>query len=65
MFPGRPDIRTIVNEEVKGAVGAMAVSVCGTGTIGDEVRSVVRGLQGDLDGEEGRNVDFIEANYSF
>ena len=63
MFPGRPNVRTIVDAEVRGAVGAMAVSVCGTGSLSDDVRRVVRSHSGS--GLEGRNVDFLEANYSW
>ena len=58
MFPGRPNVDTIVGLECESQVGAMAVSVCGTGSLADDVRAAVRRRQG-------RNVDFLEESYSW
>ena len=51
MLPGRPDINTLIDNEMQGQVGAMAVSVCGTGSLSDDVRQAVRRRQqhGNLD----------------
>lgn len=42
MYPGRPDVGALLDQEQARQVGAMAVSVCGTGSLGDEVRRAVR-----------------------
>ncbi len=62
MYPGKPNIGTIVDGEVRGAVGVLGVSVCGTGSLSDDVRRAVRDGMG---GEEGSNVEFMDANYSW
>jgi len=59
MFPGRPNIETVVGQEAEQAVGAMGVMVCGPGGLGDEVRGAVRRRQTD------ENVDFIEAGFGW
>ena len=58
MFPGRPNVETLVELESDSQVGAMAVSVCGPGNLADDVRRAVRRLQT-------RNVDFIEESFSW
>ena len=58
MFPGRPNVETLLDLESKNQVGAMAVSVCGPGNLADDVRKAVRERQG-------RNVDFIEESFSW
>lgn len=58
MFPGRPNVDTIVGLEVDDMLGAMAVSVCGTGGLADGVREAVRRRQD-------RNVDFVEECFSW
>lgn len=59
MFPGRPNIETILSMEQEQQVGAMAVSVCGPGTLSDEVRRVVRKQQSRS------SIDFIEEAFSW
>ncbi|MCJ1399497.1 hypothetical protein MMC11_002699 [Xylographa trunciseda] len=59
MFPGRPNIDTIVGIECEAQVGAMGVSVCGTGALADDVRMAVRKRQGVA------NIDFVEESYSW
>ncbi|KAL2202002.1 hypothetical protein CC79DRAFT_1280680 [Sarocladium strictum] len=59
MFPGRPNISTILSMEQEQQVGAMAVSVCGPGTLSDEVRLAVRARQNRS------NMDFIEEAFSW
>jgi len=60
MYPGRPNVETIVDGEVRNQIGALGVSVCGTGSLSDDVRSAVRARSGS----RGKNIDFMEANYS-
>lgn len=59
MFPGRPNIETIVQQECENVVGAMGVSVCGTGELQDEVRKVVRARQGTW------NLDLVEESFTW
>ncbi|CAM1502803.1 Fc.00g075790.m01.CDS01 [Cosmosporella sp. VM-42] len=59
MFPGRPNIETLLAREQEQQVGAMAVSVCGPGALSDEVRRAVRGRQARS------NIDFIEEAFSW
>ncbi|KAI1082242.1 ferric reductase like transmembrane component-domain-containing protein [Whalleya microplaca] len=59
MFPGRPNIDTLLSMEMEQQVGAMGVSVCGPGALSDEVRQSVRGKQ-----YEG-SIDFIEEAFSW
>ena len=59
MFPGRPNIKLILNNEVKEQVGAMCVTVCGPGGLADNVREAVRDVQ-----EQGV-VDFIEESFTW
>ena len=59
MFPGRPNIETLLSMEQEQQVGAMAVSVCGPGTLSDEVRRVVRARQSRS------SIDFIEEAFSW
>ncbi|KAF4123307.1 FAD-binding domain [Geosmithia morbida] len=59
MFPGRPNISTLLSMEQEQQVGAMAVSVCGPGALSDEVRRVVRQRQSRT------SVDFIEEAFSW
>ncbi|KAI9806247.1 MAG: hypothetical protein M1825_006362 [Sarcosagium campestre] len=58
MFPGRPNIETIVRQESENQVGAMGVSVCGTGSLSDDVRHAVR-LRDD------KSVEFVEHSFSW
>lgn len=59
MFPGRPDVGALISQEQSKQVGTMAVSVCGTGTLGDDVRRAVR------ERSEQTSIDFMEENFSW
>lgn len=59
MFPGRPNIETLLGMEMESQVGTMAVSVCGPGALSDEVRMAVRKRQ------YSGNVDFVEEAFSW
>jgi hypothetical protein len=59
MFPGRPCVETLVGKECESQVGAMGVSVCGTGSLADEVRRAVRRRQ------EWCCVDFVEESFTW
>ena len=58
MFPGRPNMERVLGMECEGAVGAMAVSVCGPGALADEVRAAVR-KRGE------RSIDLVEESFSW
>jgi len=60
MFPGRPNIRTLLRKEVHEQTGAMCVTVCGPGSLADDVRAAVREVQ-----DEGTVVDFLEESFSW
>ena len=59
MFPGKPNVDALVGMESREQVGAMGVSVCGPGGLGDDVRSAVRRRQGS------GNVDFLEEGFGW
>ncbi|KAI9720770.1 MAG: hypothetical protein M1812_002609 [Candelaria pacifica] len=59
MFPGRPNVETLIGLEAENQVGAMAVTVCGTGSLGDDVRRAVRRRQTTS------NIDLIEESFSW
>ncbi|TGO60759.1 hypothetical protein BOTNAR_0140g00010, partial [Botryotinia narcissicola] len=59
MFPGRPNIETLLEIEMENQVGAMGVSVCGSGALSDDVRSAVRKHQYN------GNIDFVEEAFSW
>ncbi len=59
MFPGRPNVQSLVDQEMQEGIGAACVSTCGTGSLADELRSVVRKRQ------EQWNVDFREEAFSW
>ncbi|KAH6624769.1 ferric reductase like transmembrane component-domain-containing protein [Chaetomium sp. MPI-SDFR-AT-0129] len=59
MFPGRPNIDTLLGMEMENQIGTMAVSVCGPGALSDEVRRAARNRQ-----YQG-NVDFVEEAFSW
>jgi predicted ferric reductase len=42
MYPGKPDVRALITREQEKQVGAMAISVCGTGSLADDVRRAMR-----------------------
>lgn len=59
MFPGKPNVDTLVQMECENQIGAMGVSVCGTGSLSDDVRNAVRRRQG------WRNIEYFEESYSW
>lgn len=59
MFPGRPNIDTLIGMEAESQIGTMGVSVCGPGALSDEVRQAVRRKQYDT------SIDFIEEAFSW
>lgn len=59
MFPGRPNVKTLMETAVKERVGAMCVTVCGPGSLADNVRAAVRDVQ------EVGVVDFIEESFTW
>lgn len=59
MFPGRPNIETLIGIEAESQIGAMAVSVCGPGTLSDEVRSAVRRRM------DTSTIDFVEEAFTW
>lgn len=59
MFPGRPNIDTLLGIEMENQVGTMGVSVCGPGALSDEVRRAVRNKQ------YGGNIEFVEEAFSW
>lgn len=59
MFPGRPNIDTLLSMEQEHQVGTMVVSVCGPGALGDEVRRAVRARQ------DRSSIDFIEEAFTW
>ena len=59
MFPGRPNIKLLMETEVKERIGAMCVTVCGPGGLADNVREAVRNVQ------EVGMVDFIEESFTW
>lgn len=59
MFPGRPNIETLMEIEMENQVGAMGVSVCGSGALSDDVRRAVRNKQYN------GNIDFVEEAFSW
>ncbi|KAJ5293793.1 hypothetical protein PENANT_c002G00096 [Penicillium antarcticum] len=59
MFPGRPNIDTLIGMEVENQVGAMGVLVCGNGGLSDDVRKVCRRRQAKS------NVDYVEESFTW
>lgn len=59
MFPGRPNIDTILDREIDRRMGTMGVTVCGSGSLSDDVRRAVRAKM-DI-----ANIDFIEEAFSW
>ena len=59
MFPGKPDIPTLLDGEVDNQIGAMGVMVCGTGSLSDEVRSACRTRQ------QRSHIDFVEECFTW
>ncbi|KAF2718305.1 putative FRE ferric reductase-like transmembrane component [Polychaeton citri CBS 116435] len=59
MFPGKPDVGALVAKEQEKQIGAMAVSVCGTGSLADDLRQACR------DRLEHTEIDFFEEAFSW
>ncbi|KAF1936836.1 ferric reductase [Clathrospora elynae] len=59
MFPGRPNVQSLVDQEMQEGIGAACVSTCGTGGLADELRSAVRSRESQW------NVDFREESFSW
>lgn len=59
MFPGRPSIETLLDMEIESQVGALGVSVCGSGALSDDVRAACRSRQ------HVSNIDFVEEAFSW
>ncbi|KAI1842307.1 hypothetical protein JX265_009725 [Neoarthrinium moseri] len=59
MFPGRPNIDTLLGIEMENQVGAMGVSVCGPGALSDEVRQSVRRRQ------HNGAIDFVDEAFTW
>lgn len=62
MYPGRPHTGRLIATEVRDRVGAMAISVCGPGALGDDVRLEARRWGGE---RGGGNVDFVEESFTW
>ncbi|KAF2805070.1 uncharacterized protein BDZ99DRAFT_490707 [Mytilinidion resinicola] len=59
MFPGKPNVQALIDQEMQAGLGAACVSVCGTGGLADDVRRAVRMR------ETTWNVDFREESFSW
>jgi predicted ferric reductase len=59
MYEGRPKTATLLQDELRNRVGAMAVTVCGSGAFADDVRAAARPLH-----TEG-SLDFIEEAFTY
>ncbi|KAF9690949.1 hypothetical protein EKO04_011242 [Ascochyta lentis] len=59
MFPGRPNVQSLVDQEMQEGIGAACVTTCGTGGLADELRRAVRNR------ELNWNVDFREESFSW
>ncbi|KAL5002371.1 hypothetical protein BDV10DRAFT_119677 [Aspergillus recurvatus] len=59
MFPGRPNIDTLIGMEVENQIGAMGVLVCGNGSLSDDVRRACRTRQ------DRTQIDFIEESFTW
>ena len=59
MFPGKPNVQALIDQEMQEGIGAACVSVCGTGGLADDLRRSVRNRQPQW------NVDFREESFSW
>jgi len=59
MFPGRPNVQSLIDQEMQEGIGAACVSTCGTGSMADELRRAVRNRELQW------NVDFREESFSW
>lgn len=56
---GKPCFKSLLEHEKSQQIGALAVSVCGPGGLGDSVREAVRDVQGE------KTVDLFEESFSW
>lgn len=56
---GKPCFQTMLENEKAQQIGALAVSVCGPGSLGDSVRQATRNVQGE------KTVDLFEEAFSW
>jgi len=59
MFPGKPNVQSLIDSEAEKQFGTMVVSIYGTGSLSDVVREAVRRR------ERASNVDFVKASSSW
>ncbi|QKX56724.1 uncharacterized protein TRUGW13939_03830 [Talaromyces rugulosus] len=59
MFPGRPNVNTLLDLEIENQIGAMGVMVCGSGGMADDVRLACRQRQAYS------NIDLIEESFTW
>jgi hypothetical protein len=59
MFPGKPNVQALIDQEMQEGIGAACVTVCGTGGLADDLRRSVRNRQPKW------NVDFREESFSW
>ena len=59
MYPGRPQPQVILDKEIEERIGAMAVTVCGPGSLADSVRQAAR-KRVDV-----ASLDFIEESFTW
>ena len=59
IYPGRPDVQALVDQEMDQSIGAVGVSVCGVGSLADDVRSACRRWMDVI------NLEFMEESFSW
>lgn len=59
MSAGRPNFDEILGTEIKARTGTMAVTVCGSGSLSDDVRKAVRSKTDES------TIDFFEEAFSW
>lgn len=59
MFPGKPNIQALLDQECENSIGTIGVSVCGVGALADDVRRASRNWMGRV------NIEFEEESFSW
>ncbi|QDS74062.1 hypothetical protein FKW77_009379 [Venturia effusa] len=59
MFPGKPNVQALIDQEVDQSIGAVGVTVCGVGALADDVRRGCRSWMGKV------NIEFVEESFSW
>ncbi len=59
LYGGRPNVQSLLDEEVDSQVGAMCVSVCGPGAFADDVREAAREVQ------DVAAIDFLKESFTW